>query len=48
MKGVPHYKKDGTLYKGSGVHKDSKGNLMSGKKHSASSIYLFHFSLSVT
>lgn len=42
MKNVPHYKKDGTLYKGSGVHKDSKGKLMSGKKHSASSVYLFH------
>ncbi len=43
MKNVPHYKKDGTLYKGSGTHKDDKGKIMSGKKHTASSVYLYHF-----
>tara|TARA_R100000951_G_C2565010_1_gene156862 strand:+ start:379 stop:552 length:174 start_codon:yes stop_codon:yes gene_type:complete len=42
MKGVAHYKKDGTLYKGKGTHKDAKGKLMSGKTHTASSKYLFH------
>lgn len=43
MKNVPHYKKDGTLYKGVGTHKDEKGKLMSGKTHTASSVHLFHF-----
>jgi hypothetical protein len=43
MKNVPHYKKDGTLYKGIGTHKDEKGRLMSGKRHTTSSVYLFHF-----
>lgn len=43
MKNVPHYKKDGTLYKGIGTHKDEKGKLMSGKTHTSSSVYLFHF-----
>jgi len=42
MKGVAHYKKDGTLYKGASTHKDAKGKLMSGKTHTASSKYLFH------
>jgi hypothetical protein len=42
MKGVAHYKKDGTLYKGTGTHKDSKGKLMSGKTHTSSSKHLFH------
>jgi len=42
MKGVAHYKKDGTIYKGKGTHKDAKGKLMSGKKHAASSKFLFH------
>jgi hypothetical protein len=42
MKGVAHYKKDGTLYKGTNTHKDAKGKLMSGKNHTASSSYLFH------
>lgn len=41
MKGVPHYFKDGTLHKG-GTHKDAKGRLMSGAKHTASSKFLFH------
>jgi hypothetical protein len=42
MKGVAHYKKDGTIYKGKGTHKDAKGKLMSGKTHAASSKFLFH------
>lgn len=42
MKGVAHYKKDGTLYKGAGTHKDDKGKIMTGKKHTSSSQYLFH------
>lgn len=42
MKGVPHYKKDGTLYKGTGTHKDEKGQLMTGKTHTKSSVNLFH------
>lgn len=39
--GVKHYFKDGTEYKGA-THKDSKGRLMSGKTHTASSQHLFH------
>lgn len=42
MKNVPHYKKDGTLYKGNAIHKDNKGKIMSGKNHTPSSVYLFH------
>lgn len=42
MKGVPHYKKDGSLYKGKGTHKDANGQLMSGKTHTKSSVNLFH------
>jgi len=41
MKGVPHFKKDGTMYKGK-THKDSKGKPMTGKAHTKSSVYLFH------
>ena len=41
-KGVKHYYKDGTEHKG-GMHKDAKGKLMSGAKHTKSSKYLFHF-----
>mgnify|MGYP003115277765 FL=1 len=41
MKGVPHFKKDGTMFKGK-THKDSRGKLMSGKTHTKSSVYLFH------
>ena len=41
MKGVPHFKKDGTIFKGA-THKDSKGKLMSGKTHTKKSVYLFH------
>jgi len=38
--GMKHYFKDGREHKG-GTHK-SKGKLMSGAKHTASSKYLFH------
>jgi len=40
MKGVPHYKKDGTLHKGK-THK-MIGQVHSGAKHSATSVRLFH------
>ena len=40
-KGVKHYFKNGKEHKGS-THKDAKGRLMSGKKHTASSKYLVH------
>ena len=39
--GVKHYFKDGTEYKGA-THKDAKGQLMSGKTHTASSKFLTH------
>lgn len=42
MKGVNHYKKDGTLHKG-GTHKMPDGSLHSGTKHSSSSVKLFHY-----
>tara|TARA_Y100000401_G_C8305887_1_gene216902 strand:+ start:403 stop:585 length:183 start_codon:yes stop_codon:yes gene_type:complete len=42
MKGVNHYKKDGTLHKG-GTHKMSDGTLHSGKNHTRSSVKLFHY-----
>ncbi len=42
MKGVAHYKKDGTVYEGKGTHKDAKGKLMSGKTHTSASKFLFH------
>ena len=42
MKGVNHYKKDGTVYKG-GMHKMSDGTLHSGKTHTKSSVKLFHY-----
>ena len=41
-KGVKHYYRDGIEYKGA-THKDAKGRLMSGGKHTASSKYVFHF-----
>ena len=41
MKGVPHYKKDGTEYKGA-THKHPGKGLMSGKTHTSSSVKLFH------
>lgn len=42
MKGVPHYKKDGTLYRGKHTHKDKSGKLMSGKTHTSKSEFLYH------
>ena len=41
MKGVPHYRKDGTEYKGA-THKHPGKGLMSGEKHTSSSVNLFH------
>ena len=41
MKGVNHYKKDGTLNKGSN-HKMPDGSLHSGKTHTKTSVKLFH------
>tara|TARA_E500000318_G_C3562390_1_gene214055 strand:+ start:2274 stop:2453 length:180 start_codon:yes stop_codon:yes gene_type:complete len=42
MKGVNHYKKDGTLHKG-GAHKMPDGSLHSGAKHTKTSQKLFHY-----
>ena len=42
MKGVNHYKKDGTIHRG-GTHKMSDGTLHSGKTHTKSSVKLFHY-----
>jgi|TARA_E500000318_G_C3487733_1_gene183061 hypothetical protein len=42
MKGVPHYKKDGSLYCGSS-HKDESGRPMTGRMHTDKSEYLFHY-----
>ena len=41
MKGVKHYKKDGTLHTG-GTHKMPDGSLHSGKTHGKTSVKLFH------
>jgi len=41
MKGVPHYTKDGTLFKGK-THKMADGTLHTGKSHTKSSEKLFH------
>ena len=41
MKGVNHYKRDGTLFKGNS-HKMSDGTLHSGKNHTKNSVKLFH------
>ena len=41
-KGVKHYYRDCTECKRP-THKDAKGRLMSGAKHTKSSKYLFHF-----
>ena len=40
MKGVPHFKKDGTMFKGA-THKTGQ-QLMSGKTHTKKSVNLFH------
>ena len=42
MKGVPHYKKDGTAFNGN-THKMEDGTLHSGKMHTYSSVKLFHY-----
>jgi len=42
MKGVPHYLKDGTLYKGES-HKMPNGEVHTGKEHNEDSEKLFHF-----
>ena len=41
MKGVPHFKKDGAIQRGA-THKDAKGKLMSGKRHTKKSVYVYH------
>ena len=41
MKGVNHYKKDGTLFEGN-THKMPDGSLHSGKNHTKGSVKLFH------
>ena len=41
-KGMKHYKRDGTEYKGSS-HKMPNGDLHSGKNHGKTSQKLFHF-----
>ena len=42
MKGVKHYKKDGTEHKG-GTHKMPDGSLHTGKAHSKTTVKLFHY-----
>ena len=42
MKGVPHYKRDGTKWKGNS-HKMPNGQLHTGKTHGKTSERLFHF-----
>jgi len=41
-KGVKHYSKDGTVYKGK-MHKHSNGTLMTGKVMSNTSKKLYHY-----
>ena len=41
MKGVKHYKRDGTEHKGSS-HKMSDGTLHTNKTHTKTSVKLFH------
>ena len=43
MKGVKHYKRDGTEYKGS-THKMPDGTLHTNKSHTKTSVKLFHMS----
>jgi|TARA_R110000824_G_scaffold81476_3_gene204846 hypothetical protein len=43
MKGVKHYKKDGTEHKGSS-HKMGDGSLHTNKAHTKTSVKLFHMS----
>jgi hypothetical protein len=42
MKGVKHYKKDGSVHTGKS-HKMKNGTLHSGVTHTASSVKLFHY-----
>tara|TARA_R100001510_G_C7628720_1_gene188048 strand:- start:508 stop:681 length:174 start_codon:yes stop_codon:yes gene_type:complete len=42
MKGVKHYKKDGTEYKGN-THKMPNGQLHTNKTHTKTSVRLYHF-----
>jgi len=42
MKGVKHYKKDGTEHKGA-THKMPDGSLHTGKAHSKTSVKLMHY-----
>ena len=42
MKGVKHYKKNGTEHKGSS-HKMANGTLHTNKSHTKTSVKLFHF-----
>tara|TARA_A100000164_G_C21496117_1_gene580242 strand:+ start:303 stop:485 length:183 start_codon:yes stop_codon:yes gene_type:complete len=42
MKGVAHYKKDGSVHKG-GTHKMPNGETHTGKSHNKTSQKLFHF-----
>jgi|TARA_R110000744_G_scaffold80975_5_gene159139 hypothetical protein len=42
MKGVKHYKKDGTEHTG-GTHKMPDGSLHTGKTHGKTSVKLFHY-----
>ena len=41
MKGVPHYKRDGTEHKGNS-HKMSNGTVHTNKSHTKTSVRLFH------
>ena len=41
MKGVKHFKKDGSEYKGT-AHKMPDGSLHTGKTHGKTSVKLFH------
>ena len=42
MKGVPHYKRDGSKWKGK-THKMPNGDLHTNKSHTKTSVKLFHF-----
>tara|TARA_R110000772_G_scaffold92294_1_gene189036 strand:- start:426 stop:599 length:174 start_codon:yes stop_codon:yes gene_type:complete len=42
MKGVKHYKRDGTEHKGNS-HKMANGTLHTNKTHTDTSVRLFHF-----
>ena len=42
MKGVPHYKRDGTKWKGN-THKMPNGDLHTNINHTKTSVKLYHF-----